>query len=59
MFLDEKSLFPSNHVFENGGYGHYSQIMWRKTTSVGCGLVGKYLACRYSPAGNVMGALTF
>lgn len=39
--------------------GHYSQMIWRGTTRVGCALRSSagndYLVCRYSPAGNVMG----
>ncbi len=40
--------------------GHYTQMIWARTTEVGCGLVrgdgSDYLVCRYSPPGNVMGA---
>jgi len=39
--------------------GHYSQMIWRGTTRVGCALRSSagndYLVCRYSPAGNVIG----
>lgn len=39
--------------------GHYTQMIWRDTRAVGCGLYhGRQwdvLVCRYSPAGNVMG----
>jgi len=39
--------------------GHFTQIMWRGTTHVGCALASgradDFLVCRYSPAGNVMG----
>ncbi|HVU53548.1 MAG TPA: CAP domain-containing protein [Puia sp.] len=39
--------------------GHYTQVIWKSTTSVGCALAtnGKtdYLVCRYSPAGNIIG----
>lgn len=39
--------------------GHYTQIIWRNTTEVGCGLAeaggNDILVCRYSPPGNYLG----
>ncbi len=39
--------------------GHYAQIIWSRTSRVGCALASNaredVLVCRYSPAGNVMG----
>jgi len=39
--------------------GHYTQIIWRDTVSVGCGkfinLDWTYLVCQYLPYGNVQG----
>jgi hypothetical protein len=39
--------------------GHYTQIVWRNTKQVGCGLArtGRqdFLVCRYNPAGNIVG----
>ena len=45
------------------GVAHYTQIVWRGTTRVGCALASSrrsdYLVCRYSPAGNVVGQQAF
>ena len=42
---------------------HYTQIVWRTTTRVGCALASSktddYLVCRYAPAGNVIGLKAF
>ena len=42
-----------------GKVGHYTQMIWKSTTKVGCALAsnGKmdYLVCRYSPQGNYTG----
>ena len=42
-----------------GDVGHYTQLIWRNTTDVGCGLArgggNDVLACNYAPAGNVDG----
>ena len=39
--------------------GHYTQMIWARTTRLGCALHrggrNDYLICRYSPPGNVLG----
>ena len=39
--------------------GHYTQMVWRETTRLGCGQAicngTLIVACNYSPAGNVLG----
>lgn len=43
--------------------GHYTQIVWRDTTALGCGIAtgtGRdYLVCRYAPAGNISGQFAY
>jgi uncharacterized protein YkwD len=62
LWVDEKSKYHgetmnANNVLE---FGHYTQMVWRDTKEVGCGIAndpvnGGILVCRYSPAGNVGG----
>lgn len=41
--------------------GHYTQIIWRTTTRIGCGVATgngwDVVTCRYAPPGNVVGQL--
>uniref|UniRef100_A0A0K0FCA4 CAP domain-containing protein (inferred by orthology to a human protein) n=1 Tax=Strongyloides venezuelensis TaxID=75913 RepID=A0A0K0FCA4_STRVS len=42
------------------GCGHFTQMIWKSTTKVGCGVSESrsgivYMVCKYSPAGNVIG----
>lgn len=43
--------------------GHYTQVVWRKTRKVGCGLASghgnDFLVCHYNPAGNFIGEKVF
>jgi hypothetical protein len=43
--------------------GHYSQMVWRRTTAFGCAMVSgaadDVLVCRYAPGGNVIGQPAF
>jgi uncharacterized protein YkwD len=52
-------VFPDCRTRRSAVVGHYTQIVWKNTTSVGCALAsnGKtdYFVCRYSPPGNVEG----
>jgi len=66
-FHSEIGLFPTSSVYRyvfNHVTGHYSQMVWAKTTRVGCGLteyrLGKWIAklyvCNYGEGGNVISA---
>lgn len=42
-------------------WGHYTQVVWRNSTELGCGMAfcdngTNVIVCRYRPAGNVVGA---
>jgi pathogenesis-related protein 1 len=64
-WADEKSDYvkgtpipPYNPNQEQEGpvTGHYTQMVWKDTTQIGCGMASDagqdYLVCRYSPPGN-------
>ncbi|KAJ1287631.1 hypothetical protein BS78_02G025300 [Paspalum vaginatum] len=47
------------------GCGHYTQVVWRDTTAIGCARVvcdnnaGVFIICNYNPAGNVNGEIPY
>lgn len=75
QWYEEKAAFDKHFLDRNGNvtgtccngfmeYGHYSQIVWEKTTEVGCAVVkcgnNKYICvCNYNPAGNMRGGKPF
>jgi len=65
LWLSEKryfkpGVFPANSVSgDPGDVSHYTQVIWRETSDVGCALARgeseDILVCRYSRPGNVRG----
>jgi len=55
----EKANFDAATGTCTGMCGHYTQIMWKKTSFVGCGLAyckgTPYYACQYIRPGNCNG----
>lgn len=65
---EKKDVLPlpvpqSSRTGRFGDVGHYTQIVWRATTTVGCAMASNatddYLVCRYAPPGNVFGLRDF
>ncbi|MDX2215638.1 MAG: CAP domain-containing protein [Oculatellaceae cyanobacterium bins.114] len=69
MWGSEKQYFVYGtfpNISSSGNWsdvGHYTQLIWRNTTEVGCGLASgngnDVLVCHYNPAGNVEGQAVF
>jgi Cysteine-rich secretory protein family len=64
FWINEKANYvPGTPVEQDGGapnyYWHYTQLVWRTTTEIGCGMatnsVNDFLVCRFLPMGNYIG----
>ena len=70
--VDAWAAEEKHYRYPDGGFsestGHYTQLVWKNTTRVGCGAVncdnshvangidGWFTVCEYNPPGNVLGA---
>lgn len=56
--------YKTGNAKGNGMIGHFTQVVWKGTTHVGCAatkcpnLGGTYYVCDYSPPGNYIGDYT-
>jgi hypothetical protein len=56
----ERSAYDHASGACSGTCGHYTQLVWSKSSALGCGVAscaggGEIWVCNYDPAGNVMG----
>ncbi|KAI8895426.1 CAP domain-containing protein [Globomyces pollinis-pini] len=66
MFMSEERFYNPKAPIGNAGQangfdkvGHYTQVMWRGTTRVGCGKSSDKIVCQYTPRGNSLGAFAY
>jgi cysteine-rich secretory family protein len=66
FWINEKKDYHGGVLDQSNLYqvGHYTQVVWRNTTEIGCGMAtgsngNDFLVCRYSPSGNQFGQLPY
>ncbi|XP_078681825.1 uncharacterized protein LOC144916567 [Branchiostoma floridae x Branchiostoma belcheri] len=53
-WYEEKPLYNQRHPLRDvETAGHFTQMVWKATTSVGCAGTERYFCCIYEPAGNI------
>lgn len=65
MWGSERKKYNWNQPGFSGDTGHFTQVVWKNTKTVGCGWKkcnggqgkanGFYIVCKYDPAGNYQG----
>lgn len=61
MWGGERVKYDYNKPGFSGDTGHFTQMVWKDTTAIGCawkqcpGSVGTLVACEYAPHGNIVG----
>eukprot|EP00746_Dinoflagellata_sp_MGD_P112146 gnl/MRDRNA2_/MRDRNA2_49101_c0_seq1.p1 gnl/MRDRNA2_/MRDRNA2_49101_c0~~gnl/MRDRNA2_/MRDRNA2_49101_c0_seq1.p1 ORF type:complete len:136 (-),score=15.66 gnl/MRDRNA2_/MRDRNA2_49101_c0_seq1:64-471(-) len=56
MWYDEIKLTSGGRVSSfSSGTGHYTQVVWKETTDLGCAVCGRLLNCQYGIGGNMGG----
>ncbi len=59
QWVDEKADYDHETHSCSGVCGHYTQVVWSSTTTLGCGMAtcgqGQVWVCNYDPQGNYLG----
>ena len=55
---DEERFYRNNYGTNPGwntAWGHFTQVIWKGSTRLGCAQCRSLYVCQYAPAGNYMG----
>ena len=59
LWTDEAGQYDYAYPAFSGSTGHFTQVVWRGSTELGCGMAAcngqNFWVCRYSPSGNYEG----